>query len=241
MHKDCGKRRTLDVNLGAFVTQCQCAREAGKGQEVQVSHEAKPSQPPRPRVMQGRPVQANLKRSEGRRDPRLRPSWATGAQVEEKRYPLPTATAVRLDHTIRNLRFSQGLDEQAGFLERQKITFNRSMLAVKCHGQPVPLDRIGVVKRSEVASLDHEGRGLFAGSRLKSPRRIERVNDCHAETPPGLENACGFPHGSRHGVHIVKRHEGDRQVSARIVEGKSGSVGKANIQGRIKPASGSNQ
>jgi hypothetical protein len=53
--------------------------------------------------------------------------------VEEQRYPLPAATAVRLDHAIRNPRFPQGLDEQTGFLERQKIALNRSMLAVKRH------------------------------------------------------------------------------------------------------------
>src|SRR5215510_16557838 len=55
--------------------------------------------------------------------PRPCQSWATGAQVEEQRYPLPAATAVRLDHAIRNPRFPQGLDEQTGFLERQKIAF----------------------------------------------------------------------------------------------------------------------
>src|SRR5690242_11881004 len=77
----------------------------------------------RPGVVAAADARSNLTQCR----PRSCHSWATGAQVEEQRYPLPAATAIRFDHTIRNPRFPQGLDEQAGFLERQKIALNRSM------------------------------------------------------------------------------------------------------------------
>jgi hypothetical protein len=48
------------------------------------------------------------------------------------------------------------------------------MLAVKCHRQPVALERVGIVERAKIVALDDEGSVRICC--LKTPGRIDRVD-----------------------------------------------------------------
>jgi hypothetical protein len=151
---------------------------------------------------------------------RLRPA---GAHVQKQRQPLPTAAAIRADSVIWQAWLTQGLDEQSGTFKRQKIALDRPMLAMECHRQPVAIDRIGITECPKVVSLDQEAR--IGGGGFEAAGGINGVNDGDAKPPARRKNPRDLPHRCRHGIDIVKRHEGDCQVCTHVCERKRGSVG----------------
>jgi hypothetical protein len=65
------------------------------------------------------------------------------------------------------------------------------------------------------------------------------MNNRQTEPATRLENPRDFPHGGGHRANIVKRHKGDREIHACVVEWKCG-VGQTNINRRIEFASSIN-
>ena len=47
-----------------------------------------------------------------------------------------------------------------------------------------------------------------------------------------------FPDCGCHGIDVVKRHEGNGQVRAGVLEGKGCGVGEPDVQGRVKVPGG---
>ncbi len=105
------------------------------------------------------------------------------------------------------------------------------MTAVERHGQAVALDRIGIMEGAEIVALDDERR---IRSRLfETPGRGHRMDDRHAKSAAGGENPCGFGNGGRHAVDILQRHEGDRQIRARIVQRKGCGIREPHVHRRV--------
>src|SRR5262245_7697284 len=107
--------------------------------------------------------------------------------MQEERQPLPAAAAFGCDRVSWNLRLAKCLDEEAGFLDRQKIGFDWPMLAMEGHRQSVALHGVGVVERRKIVALDDER--CIGGARLKTPGRVDRMDDRQAEPAAGFEDA----------------------------------------------------
>ncbi len=101
------------------------------------------------------------------------------------------------------------------------------MLTVEYHRQTVPFDSVGVTEWAKVVPFDDKGR--IGGPTFEMSGRIDRMNNRETNSPAGFQNTRYFTNNERHGVNVVKRHEGDRKVRAGVVQWQRGRVGKPNI------------
>ena len=84
--------------------------------------------------------------------------WTAGAHMQKERQALPSAARFRINRMLGNARFAQRLNEESRLFQRQKVGRDRTVLAVECHCQTVPLDCVGVAERAKVVAFDGEGR-----------------------------------------------------------------------------------
>src|SRR5580704_3039537 len=112
-----------------------------------------------------------------RNPPRRGPSHSgpVSTNMQEEWQPLPPATCFRGNRMLRNTRLAQCLHQEPARFQRQKVGFERTMLAVECHCPAVSLDRVRVTERSKIVPLHNERRiGNFV---REMSGRIDRMDD----------------------------------------------------------------
>jgi hypothetical protein len=150
-----------------------------------------------------------------------------GAQMHEVRYALPAATSSRDNGVVRKARLTKRFDQESGFLQRHEIGLQRTMLAIERHRQAVALDRIGVMESMKIVAFDDEVR--VGGRFFEAPGRVDWMDYRQAKPATWFQNARSFLNGSRHPADILKRHEGDRQIRARIIKRKRGGIRQTHV------------
>jgi hypothetical protein len=76
---------------------------------------------------------------------------------------------------------------------------------------------------------------------LEAPGRVDRMDNGETKAAARLKYARNFSHRCVHLVDIMKRHEGNGQIRAGILEGQCCGLGQPEIHGGVEVAGGSDK
>src|SRR5262249_40656137 len=81
-----------------------------------------------------------------------------GPQVQEEGQPLPSTAGTRCRGVVWNARLAQRHNHPTSIFKSAQLDFERPMFAMECHRDAIALDRLRIVERSQIVSLDNERR-----------------------------------------------------------------------------------